>query len=219
MTRIYLSNIRPRWPIERQEEVLDGAVPDWRRKNVYRDILPPRSRQSHGPADLKERADMLRETRRRQGHDVWVASLAVLAWTLPDFLAVLGALAARGDTLFSVAEHSVVPPDAGAAVVAQVGEAFVSATRRATGEGPGKGGRISGERREARAKAACETIRERWALSSDEHPTAALLAEAGVTRTTAKKHLGKRDEAQRKYLAAQAQAERNRKRRKTDVES
>ena len=217
MTRVYLSNIRPRWPIERQEEVLDGALPDWRRRNVYRDVLASRSRQAHGPADLKERADMLRETKRRGGQEVWVASLSVLAWTLPDFLSVLGALAARGDTLVGAAEDVEISPDADAATVAQVGEAFVSATRRTTGEGPGKGGRISGERREARAKAACETIRERWALPSAEHPTAALLAEAGVSRATAKKHLGKRDEAQRKYQLSQAQAERNRKRRKAGV--
>lgn len=217
MTRVYLSNIRPRWPIERQEEVLDRELAGWRRMSVYRDILPPRARQSHGPADLTERADMLRPTRRPNGQPVYVASLAVLAWTLPDFLAVIGAMAARGDTLIGLTEGATLAPEAGAADVAKAGEAFVTATRRTTGEGPGKGGRISGERREARAKAACEAIRERWALPLDQHPTLALLAEAGVSRATAKKHLGRRDEAQRKYQLAQAQAERNRARRKNDA--
>lgn len=216
--RIYISNIRPTWPIAAQEAALDIGVPDWRKAGIYRDVLPPRSRQAHGAADLIERASMLRPTRRGGGETVYVASLAVLAWTLTDFLAVLAALAERGSMLVSCAEGFTIGlPDATPADIAKAADAFTQAIRRNSGEGPSKGGRISGERREARAKAACETIRERWALPSDQHPTLALLAEAGVSRATAKKHLGHRDKAQAAYIKAQAQAERNRARRKSDV--
>lgn len=216
MPRFYLSNIRKGWPVERQEAALDAAAPGWRKATVYRDVLPPRKRQSHGPADLIERASMLRPTRRRSNDTVTVAGVAPLAWTLPDFLAVLTALAARGDTLTDLDSGLSVPPDATASVIQQAADTFERAIRRVGSYGK-TGGQVSGERRSEVAKTACERIAERWKLPSEDYPTAALLAEAGVSRPTAIQYLGPRQRAQWEHQRSTETAARNRaRRRKTD---
>ena len=212
--RFYLSNIRIRWPFERQEAVLATRFPDWRHGSIYRDDLPLRKRKAHEPDDLTSRAMMLRVTSRRQGSTVYVASLAVLAFTPGDLTDdVLLGLAARGDTLVSVEDDTTVPPDASPEVIAEAVEAFKSAMRR-VGDYGKPGGVVSGERRSAAARAGCERIRERWGMPSELWSTEALCEEAGVTRPTAFLYLGKRSIAQRNYEIALALAERNRARRK-----
>lgn len=210
--RVYLSNIRPHWPIERQEAALDKALPGWRRGSVYRDELPPRKRKAHGPADLEARALLLRPSSRRAHDPLHVASPAVLAWTLADFLGVLAALSEKGIILMLLDSGLTYPPGCGPQAVAGAAKAFDAACRRQKGEPGERGGDVSGRVRSVAAQARCESIRERWALPSLEHPTAALLAEAHVSKPTAIKWLGVRSEAQRRYQAGRAVAKSNRAR-------
>lgn len=210
MAKFYLSNIRAAWPIERQEALLDARAPGWREQSVYRDRLSAPKRKSHGASDLKQRATMLRPTRRGSGEDVTVAALPVLDWTVRGLLDVLTALSNRGSTLISLDCGTVMPPNSVPATVAAVNE-FERAIRR-IGDAGKIGGVVSGERRAAAAKAACEQIRPYWGLPSAEYPTADLLARYGVSRPTAIAYLGKRGDAQRAHQHAQAVAERNRKR-------
>jgi hypothetical protein len=208
--RIYLSNIRPRWQIERQEEALDKALPAWRHSSVHRDLLPPQKRRAHAWPDLAERAIMLRSTSWRTPDTAYVASLAVMAWTLSDFLSVVAALSAKGTMLVSLDSGLKIPADATPDQVAEAGRAFERACRRQHGE-PGEcGGDVSSRVRSEAAKARCELIRERWALPSEQHPMKALLREAHVSMSTAIKWLGQRADAQCAYAIAQATAGRNR---------
>ena len=211
MIRVYLSNIRTGWPIERQEAVLDAGLPGWRKGNVYRDILPPRKRRSHGAADLEMRIAILRPTRRATSETVHVAALPCLAWSPGDFLGVLAGLSARNATLVCLDDGTTVPPN-DASAIARAAAAFDRALRR-VGEGLKTGGMVSGERRSDVAQAKCATIRERWGMPNAEWTTTALCREAGVSKPTALKWLGPRDVAQRAYQIKLATAERNRKRK------
>ena len=78
------------------------------------------------------------------------------------------------------------------------------------------GARVSAERRLTRARDACELIRERWRLPMKDHPTHALLAEAGISRATAVKHLGDRKQVIRDWAVRQAVATSNRRRKRND---
>ena len=210
--RFYTSNIRPHWPFERQAAAFDRACPGWRRHSVYMDDLPPRKRKSHGPEDLEARAMVLRPSVRRGTDPLHVASPAVLAWTLSDFLAVLGSLSAKGMPLVLLDTGTTIQPDASPTEIAEAGKLFEQSCRRRKGEPGERGGDVSGRVRSEAAQSRCETIRERWALPSMEHPTAALLAEADVSKPTAIKWLGIRSEVQRRYRAGRVVAESNRRR-------
>ncbi len=215
MTRVYLSNIRSTWPISRQEARLDADLPDWRKGAVYLDEPTGAKRRAHTPGVLASRATMLRPTSRRSGETVSVASLSVLAWTLGDFLSVLASLAKRNATLVALDERLTIPPGATAAAIAAAGHAFESAVRR-VGDAGKSGGKSSGERRAARAKAACDAMAPFWCLPSSDYPTAELLEKFKVSRPTALMHLGKRADAQRRHQAGLAQAERNSRRKQAD---
>jgi len=215
--RFYLSNLRKQWPFPRQEVLLDERAPGWRRHSVYRDDLPAGKRKAHNPESLVERASLLRPTSRRESELVTVASIGVLAWGIADFLTVLGALTGRGATLRAIEEDLTITPDAGVSGASLASVAFEKACTKGSGDGPGKGGRISGALREAAAKARCETIRERWGMPRSLYSDHALAMEADVALATVKKHLGKRKDAIRAREVREAQAERNRKRRKKDV--
>ncbi len=212
--RIYLSNIVPHWPIAKQEQLLDEKVPDWRTGAVYRDVLPPRKRKAHGIADLVERARMLRPTGRRGGERIVVASPPLLAWALSDFHEVLSAATARGASLYFAAEDLTIDPAGGVSSVAAASAAFERGKARPSGEGPGKGGRISGERRLAASRAKCEGVRSLWESPRSEITDAAVAQLADVSLATIKTHLGPRLDAIRRRQTAAATAERNRARSK-----
>ena len=149
---------------------------------------------------MEQRAELLQATSRTRGRDVYVASPAVLAWTPQDMLESLAALAARGDTVHLLDAGLVLTPTSGAAELHQVVVAFGRA-REPTRVGR-SGAEVSGARRAAASLAAVEKVRARWPLPSSEHPTAALIAEAGIARGTIEKLLGKRPEVQRRHAAA-----------------
>ncbi len=129
-------------------------------------------------------SDVLRE---EQNETVYVASLAVLAERDSQLTAVLDALAARGSVL----------PEIGL-------EAWKEAWRRSRLERAAlRGAKVSANRRKAKSQAGVDRIKDRWKLSTKEHPTKSLLVEAGVSRNTIKAVLGfTREEYQARYQAA-----------------
>lgn len=207
--RVYLSNIRSQWPVDRQEKLLDEGAPGWREASIYRDVLSRAAIRRQ--AALPERdGTLLRSTRRVCADDVYVASLSVIAWTPTDLIAVLMRLAARHERLVALAEDVTVEP--ANADVDAVRQAFASAVRRFSRHGV-TGGEASGARRSADAKAKIEAMRPYWPMPSEEYPTAALCRQYGISRPTAILYLGSRKEAQRARLASLETAERNRRRK------
>ncbi len=210
--RVYLSNIRPHWPIERQEAALDKALPGWRRGAVYRDELPPRKRKAHGPDDLAQRVTLLRPSSRRVSDPVHVASPAVLAWTLSDFLAVLAGLSVKGMPLVMLDSGAEVPANANPAQTAEASKAFEAACRRQHGEPGERGGDVSGRVRSEAAQARAKEMRPYWGMSSKEYPTRYLLETYDLSRPTAILYCGKRGDAQRAHKKGIKIAESNRAR-------
>jgi hypothetical protein len=201
-TRAYLSNLHPRWPFDRQERALSVGVPGWPRGvAVYRDELTLSQRKRHMVGDLEGRITLLRQTTRgrRGGEGIYVASLAVLAWTLADLLECLTLAQSRGSTVHVLDTGLVLTPDAGPAALHQATKDFAAGRKSSSGM---VGGEISARLRSEAARARAETIRAEWSLPSDEYPTLALLARAGLSRNTAKLYLGSRSEAQRIHEAA-----------------
>src|SRR5262245_38148349 len=98
--KAYLSTISPRWPIERQHSILDLPVGT---TTVYQDRVKLRRGQDLKPELLKDRAELLRPTARRNGSEsIFVASLAVLAVNADDLNVVLAQAAERGATIRDV---------------------------------------------------------------------------------------------------------------------
>lgn len=184
--------------MQRQEALL-RVVPRWPHVATFRDPLTARQRRAHSPASLTSRAELLHLTVRRDTGTIWVASLAVLAWSDEDLRGVLAA--SRKGVLVAIAEDLTVPagPIDADAVVAT----WRAARARAQLEGQQlQGATVSAKRRRADSDAAIERIRDRWPLSSSEWSTAALLAEAGLSRNTVNARLGGRELAQKRHQAA-----------------
>lgn len=182
---VYLSNLSRWWSFERQEAALADVLPD---ATIYRDELDVCARRRHTPIDLLRRAAMLRvTTRRSNGGEIYVASLAPLAMSEDDMRAVQAEIEARGATLISIDDGPVDD-----VVVAWK----VAKTKSRLAGAALLGAAVSAERRKAASAAGIAIIKARWSLPSSEHPTAALLAEAGLSLNTVKAHLGPRPIAQ-----------------------
>lgn len=202
--RAYLSNIAPAWTFSRQEDALRVAIPSYPSgANVYRDSLDPTERRGHAVASLLQRASLLRSTTRKVDSPIYVASLAVLAWTIEDMLDCITRIAARGAELHVLDAGLQIGVGADVHALRQAVEAFtVGRKARAAGEAGLLGGEVSGKRRREQAKQAAETIRNVWCLPTSDYPTAELLKTAGISLNTAKLHLGPRPDAQRAHQAA-----------------
>lgn len=216
MKRYYLNTLRPAWPVSRQESLLDDRFPNWREGQEYRDELPPRRRQTPSPDDLLDRASMLRPTSRRSAEQIVVASIAVLAVSQLDLVRVLAMAEARKATLIAIAEEVRLVPPYTAEAIAETLTIFAMAIHRGRGN-TRLGHLVSAERREARAKAACDLIKERWALPRSQFSDKALLAEAGVARATAVRHLGDRTALLKKIEADANREAANQRRRKPNA--
>jgi hypothetical protein len=212
--RFYLSDIHSAWPFSRQEAAFDAAIPGWRDMAVYRDTLRRGQRKSKSVAALHERAILLRPTSRPRAdtEEIYIAAWPVLAWSPRDLVKVLGALSQRGEILIDLDTGIRILPTATPQDVAKACAAFELACNR-FGDYGRSGGHVSGQRRAEVAKSGCERIRERWGLPSSDYPTAALLAEANVSRPTAIAYLGRREEAQRNHEKSRPTADRNRRRK------
>lgn len=219
MSRAYISNLSEHWTLPKQEAALAAALPPG--SPIYCDRLSTARRKARVPADLIQRASMLRRTKREPaGETIYVASLAVLAWTADDLSSVLAAISARHATLVALDTGLTIPPDAPMAVVAGAMQQFARGRRRVQTElGRRAGGVISAAHRSARAQAGCAKIADRWRLATEDYPTPGLLREADVSRNTANLYLGRRPDAQKKHRNALAQAARNRARSTKHVEA
>ena len=199
MIKAYISNISPAWPVERQEAMIAAAAPT---APIFRDILDARDRRAHQPDRLVQRAMLLRPTRRRGGVFL-AASPAVVDWTAEGLLTCVTEALARGASVRFLDTGLTIEATSGPAVLHQAVLAFAASRKRDAEVLRGKsGGKISGARRGADAKAKAETIRAEWRLPSEDHQTQALLDRAGISRNTAKKYLDKRSVAQRVYQAS-----------------
>jgi hypothetical protein len=200
--RAYISNLHPRWPVDRQERSLSVGVPGWPKGvAVYHDDLTPSQRKRRAVGELEGRIALLRQTTRgrKGGEDIYVASLAVLAWTLADLLECLTLAQSRGSTVHVLDTGLVLAPDAGPTALHQATKDFATGRKSSIAMA---GGEVSGRLRSEAAKAKALTIEAEWKLPSEDYPTMALLARAGISRNTAKLYLGSRAEAQRVHEAA-----------------
>lgn len=213
--RVYLSNISPLWSIDRQEALLRDAIPGYPKGvNVYDDILTPRERRAHQTIYLVDRDQMLRPSSARRAATIYIASLAVFAWSDADMLKAVTAAAAKGMTIRVLDVDLTIGPDAGAAVMSRAIEAFAEGRKRQTEFIRGQaGGKASAENREAKTRAAAESIKAAWARRDES--TKELLARAGISLNTAKRYLGARPIAQRARDGADKRAAKAATRKKT----
>lgn len=214
MLRVYFSNIRSQWPIERQELALTEAAPDWRKHPSYTDILSEASKRRQRP--LPERDEhLLRRVGRAEpdGTTVLVAALPVIAWTPLDFMAVLTKLAGRHEPLWTVAEDMVIDPVE--ANMGELREVFQRAARRFSYKGV-TGGEASGQIRHATAMEKIKRIEPYWPLSDSQYSINWICREFKISRPTLLKHMPDRATAQRRHESGLKTAEANRKRRKSD---
>ena len=207
--KVYLSNILRQLPLDAQRKALVGVAPH---VETYEDVLKPRQLKAHSPADLRERGELLRKTARRRGDEtIYVASLGVLAWVAEDFMACMGAAAARNATVTALDTGRSIPPTANAADLAEALSEFLTARRRHQTTG----GRLAGV--QASKAVRMEDAQRRKALiEADWHgvdvPTPELLERAGKERrgrwvpmawSTAVRLMGRRP-TQEKFRAAAA---------------
>lgn len=205
--KAYISNISPLWPVERQEATLSAAVPGYPDKvAVFRDELLPSDRQGRREAALSARAKMLRPTTRKSDEVIVVAALPVLDWTAEGMLEALTLAMARNATVRVLDAGIEIGRSSKAAELHQAVKAFASARKRTQEIRRGTmGGRISADRRSAKAKASTDAIRPEWAFPVDHpnyEPTEVLLKRAGVSLNTAELYLGKRSFAQAAYQSS-----------------
>ena len=193
--RAYISNIATGWSVSRQEALLAAHIPTWPTVYLYRDILDARLRRAHSPLDLVNRATMLRATgNQRRGETIYVASLAVLAWSKHDFEGVLAAAETRGTTIVAL-DGEDVPSVSAFAVARRDG------SRRQARE---NGLKASAAVRRERADIGCQRIADLWGYPTDMCPTSELLKLAGepgkpLSYNTVVARLGGRETAQRNY--------------------
>jgi hypothetical protein len=193
INRTYTSNLSPRWPFNKQEALfrtLDGWPMGY---TALRDDLDVRARRAHKTSTLVGRASLLRPSRRSDGETIYVASLAVLAWSVGDLLAVLTAAGMRGAAVVALDVGLTIPPSDVSAVLHQAMQAFELSRKADAALKAGEAGsKVSVQRRTDAARAKCEIIRVRWLRPAYEHLTIDLLKEAQISRNTAKYYLGAR---------------------------
>jgi hypothetical protein len=193
INRTYTSNLSPRWPFDKQEALL-RTLDGWPKGYAaLRDDLDVRARRAHKAASLVGRASLLRPSRRSDGETIYVASLAVLAWSVGDLLAVLTAAGMRGAAVVALDVGLTIPPSDVSAVLHQAMQAFELSRKADAALKAGEAGsKVSVQRRTDAARAKCEIIRVRWLRPAYEHLTIDLLKEAQISRNTAKYYLGAR---------------------------
>lgn len=197
--KAYASNISPGWPLEAQKVALADAG------TLYIDEISKAGRNRRLPAELKNRATMLRPTGRLVGSEtITVQSLRCLAWTSADLVNVLAAASARHATIVVLEPAMTIPPVPGAQVWQEAVEQWQQ-TRSRLYSGPDrkKGFQVSIENRAKETARRIALIREDW--PKRQHPTKVLLERAAgkdgkpMAVNTAVLHLGKRPQAQRRH--------------------
>lgn len=185
-----------------------NGTPGWPDVAIYRDELTPRHRRSHSTEALTERATMLRPTHRRGGTEtIYVATLAVMAWTPEDWMDAMAAASARNASVVALDSSRIIPPNAGAADFTEALKEFMAGRRRSqTSDGRRAAAEVLAARRRVDVVARCKLIEEDW--KGRVVATVDLLLRAGRTPkgrshvvpmayATAVQILGKRPTAQK----------------------
>lgn len=195
-TKAYFANLHPAWPIERQREILGEA------DATYTDKLGPTALKRRDPADLKDRANLLRPTSRRAPETIRVASPVTFAFSRADFAMAVAAAHARMATLVFVAPGLTLPP---APEVETYDKLLASFDKQNRTRG------LVMTRAERAALLIADTqrraqiIKPYWHLPEEEWPKAKLLMMAGprpgvpMSPANAKRELGSRHLAQAEY--------------------
>jgi hypothetical protein len=178
--------------------------------SIYKDEkISAVRRQAQDPTALVQRENLLHLTSPTGDSEViYVASLAVLAWSADDFMACLAAAAARGATIVALDSRRRIEPGARAPELAEAVREFIASKRRPQVGGWLIGAAASVASRNRDIEARLMLIADDW--PRDDPPTPELLLRAGKVRAgmqkatpmayqTAAKHLGKRPEARRKH--------------------
>lgn len=200
-TKVYRSNLFAWWTPDRQDAALDKYKSGWREHKVFSDDdLTDRELRGSYQDKLTERAIMLRPSTRKTPNIVLVASLAVLAKAEADMRQLAKDLAAQGAVIESVEDVTTYNPKQTDKLIAAWGRARTKSRLEGAAK---RGGQKSASIRKAASLEGAKRIWDRWKLPSDEHKTADLLAEAGISRNTMNAHYGcSREVAQRRYQAA-----------------
>jgi hypothetical protein len=176
--KVYFSDIFLPWTMAQQEAVVSAALADWPADvAIYRDRPNRIQRRAKYPGDLAERARMLRATNGHAVGQIFVASLAVLAWDENDLRAILRMLQPQG-VIVSIDDKLTISQST---PLAQAIAAWKMARKRSRTLGIKlKGAKVSAGMRKAVAAAGVARIKPFWGLSSNEWPTWMLREMAGT---------------------------------------
>lgn len=197
LAKVYMSNISPLWPLERQEPLIAQALAArgiMERKDFV-DELTANQRRTHHDKDLTNREQMLRPSTRKDGGLIVLASLAPFAWSVEGMLAGLTRAAENRATVWVIDAGITLKPKADTKAWAKAVEAFHAARKREQAGERGKAGGVASAAKRSKKEAA-ESIREAWALSECEpgyEKTTLLLERVGIRNySTAVGFLGPR---------------------------
>lgn len=197
VNKVYISNISPLWPEQRQAQVCEQAGPE---AQWFKDELDSRDRRAQRAAGLTNRAQLLRPTTRQAPDRLYVAALPCLAFDTEDFLEVLKAAAARNLTVVALTEKLTFSPSQHSGTLNKAAAAFVEAAAAARAFSRGQlGGTASGAKRQAQTAAAAKLIEKDW--GNPAVTNAALVKRAGRSINSLKNVLGDRRAAVRAWKA------------------
>lgn len=195
ISKAYISNLSPVWPVERQEEVLADI-----QATRYVDELQPAERRGHRIAGLPERGQMLRKTSRHADQIIHVASLASFARNAEDLMIAISLASEINATIRDLSADITIKPNAKAKELKRAAEVFAEGRKRAAEVERGKaGGTKSGGVRARMAKEAALKFESDW-LEYDK-TNKQISKESGLSVNTLKLYLGRRVEARARHQA------------------
>jgi hypothetical protein len=205
--KAYLSDLFSPLPISWQETVLAAHVPGWPSEvAIFRDVLSRSERRRQSPEALVDRGEMLRPTKRQDSDTIYLASLTVIAWDENDFRNIMHEITSRGSVVVAVDDDQRIDRSVPLDTVVQTWKRARKKKRIANAQL--KGGKISAERKKAKAAEGVERIRPYWGMPAHEWPTLKLRQMAGtidqpMAYNTIVAHIGYgRELAHKRYLAA-----------------
>lgn len=197
--KFYISNISPLWPEQKQ---LDASVALTAAITFFKDDLKQKDRRAQRAEKLVERENMFRPTSRNTPEFVCVAALPCLAFSTDDFIYVLTKAAQRNATIRALDTGMEFTPCKRVADLHRAARIFADTKAKAKGFQNGQlGGLTSAANKQAVLKAAAELARPYWHL--DEPSNIDLAKTVGASVNGLKGILGPREDARRKYQAAQ----------------
>lgn len=193
LEKVYLSDIFTPWTMAQQELVLAATIPEWPNVAIFRDRLDRSDRLSKRPESLIDRDEMLRPTARKGTNQIYVASLAVLAWDEHDFRTLIETVIARNGVIISIDDEITISAKM---PILQAVAAWDKARKRSrSNHVKSKAAMISAEKKKAISAIGVAKIKQFWGLSAEKWPTMLLRQMAGrpgkpIAYNTIVEHLG-----------------------------